>query len=261
MIITLTTDFGLADPFVGIMKGVILGIAPAVSIVDITHEVPSYGVLEGAIALDASYRYFPAGTIHVAVVDPGVGSERRPIAVRSEGQIFIAPDNGVLSLACGRGAVAPDVYHLTNRALFNESVSRTFHGRDVFAPAAGHLAAGRPLETVGPRLSDWTRIDLPDVQRVESGLSRGVVLRIDKFGNLITNVPGGVLGSGFRIRIAGAEVRRLVSSYAEAPPGELVAIVGSYGYVEISIREGSAAKTLNAAAMAEIEVETHEPNQ
>src|SRR3954470_6462390 len=136
MIITLTTDFGLADPFVGIMKGVILGIAPQVQLVDITHEVRSYDILEAAFVIDSAYRYFPAGTVHVIVVDPGVGSARRPIAASANGHVFVAPDNGILSCILESDAVASGMsaYWITNRSLFLDSVSQTFHGRDIFAP-------------------------------------------------------------------------------------------------------------------------------
>src|SRR6516165_11767148 len=156
MIITLTTDFGLSDPFVGIMKGVIFRIAPAAQIVDITHDIGSYDVLEGAFLIESSYRYFPAGTVHVVVVDPGVGSARRPIAASAHGHFFVAPDNGVLS-----GIFENEVYHIKNRSLFLDSVSQTFHGRDIFSPVAAHLAKGAPIESVGPRILDFLKRALP----------------------------------------------------------------------------------------------------
>src|SRR5947207_3003286 len=145
MIITLTTDFGLADPFVGIMKGVILGIAPNARLVDISHDVGSYDVSEGAFLVQSMFRYFPRGTVHVAVVDPGVGSARRPIAAVNEGQIFVGPDNGVFS-----GVFEDEVYHINNRSLFLDFVSQTFHGRDIFAPVAANISRGAPIESVGP---------------------------------------------------------------------------------------------------------------
>src|SRR5437867_12709498 len=156
MIITLTTDFGSADPFVGIMKGVILGIAPNAQLVDITHDIRAYDVLEPAFIIDTAYRYFPGGTVHVVVVDPGVGSARRPIAARANGHIFVAPANGVLScvLQCDPIASTPSVHWINNRSLFLNSISQTFHGRDIFAPVAAHLARGTPIESVGPSLVD-----------------------------------------------------------------------------------------------------------
>src|SRR5215471_82355 len=147
MIITLTTDFGLSDPFVGIMKGVIFGIVPGAKVVDITHDIGSYDVLEGAFLIESAYRYFPEGTVHVVVVDPGVGSARRPIAAAAHGHVFVGPDNGVLS-----AVFENEVYHITNRRLFLDSVSQTFHGRDIFSPVAAYIAKGAPIESVGPRI-------------------------------------------------------------------------------------------------------------
>src|SRR4051812_36384550 len=152
MIITLTTDFGLADPFVGIMKGVILGIAPEAHIVDITHSITAFDIVEGAVLIDSAYRYFPAGTVHVVVVDPGVGSVRRPIAAAAHGQVFVAPDNGVLS-----AVLESEVYHIQNRSLFLNSISQTFHGRDIFSPVAAHLVKGAPIDSVGPRILDFMK--------------------------------------------------------------------------------------------------------
>src|SRR2546423_363482 len=154
MIITLTTDFGLGDPFVGIMKGVILSIAPNAQVVDITHQIRSYDILEAAFIIDTSYGYFPAGTGHVIVVDPGVGSARRPLAAAAKDHIFVAPDNGVLSYVLNNDAMKPaaSAYGITNESLFLNRVSQTFHGRDIFAPVAAHLAAGIPIESVGTRI-------------------------------------------------------------------------------------------------------------
>src|SRR5262245_26018217 len=177
MIITLTTDFGLSDPFVGIMKGVILSIAPNAQLVDISHDIGSYDIGEAAFLIQTAYRYFPEGTVHIVVVDPGVGSARRPIAAASHGHVFVAPDNGVLSAVFetvgavydrpGRSQTAPtvrldsDVYHIKNHDLFLNSVSRTFQGRDIFAPVAAHLARGTPIESVGPRILDFIKSPFP----------------------------------------------------------------------------------------------------
>jgi S-adenosylmethionine hydrolase len=252
MIITLTTDFGLKDPFVGAMKGVILGLARNVQIVDITHDIPSYDVAEASIVLYEACRYFPAGTIHVVVVDPGVGSARRPIVfagnVKGTDQIFIAPDNGVLSLVLGSGIVR----QITNTSLFHHPVSQTFHGRDIFAPVAGHLAAGIPIESVGPAVSDAA---------AHSSILKPTVLRVDKFGNLLTNLRREQLGRGFAIRAGGIEVRRVLASYAEALPGEIFAIEGSAGLIELSLNQASAADRLNLGRGAEFEVETGSLNQ
>ena len=252
MIITLTTDFGLKDPFVGAMKGVILGLAPNVQIVDITHEIPSYDVVEASFVLHEACSYFPPGTIHVVVVDPGVGSARRPIALagteKGNEQIFIAPDNGVLSLVSDSATAR----HITNISLFRNTVSQTFHGRDVFAPVAARLATGASMESVGPTVTDLVTL---------SSFGNPTVLRVDKFGNLQTNLRRRQLGIGFAIRAGGVEVRRILSSYSEALPGEVFAIEGSAGLIELCLNQESAANRLNLRRGAEFEVETGTLNQ
>jgi S-adenosylmethionine hydrolase len=252
MIITLTTDFGLKDPFVGAMKGVILGLAPNVQIVDITHDIPSYDVLEASFVLYEACRYFPSGSIHVVVVDPGVGSARRPIVLEGKGkgadQIFIAPDNGVLSHV----ADSATARHITNASLFRHPVSQTFHGRDIFAPVAAQLASGTPIDSVGPTVTDLVTL---------SSSGNPTVLRVDKFGNLQTSLRRDQLGIGFVIRAGGIEVRRVLSSYSEAPPGEVFAIEGSAGLIELCLNQESAANRLNLRRGTEFEVETGTLNQ
>jgi len=252
MIITLTTDFGLKDPFVGAMKGVILSLAPNVQIVDITHDIPSYDVIEASIVIKEACRYFPVGTIHIVVVDPGVGSQRRPIVLSGKGnqldQIFIAPDNGVLSLVLGFSAAR----HITNDSFFRNPVSRTFHGRDIFAPVAAKLATGTPIESVGPTVTNLVTL---------SSSESPTVLRVDKFGNILTNLRRDQLGVGFEIRVGGMKVRRVLSSYSEALPDELFAIEGSAGLIELCMNQGSAANRLNLRRGAEFEVETGTLNQ
>jgi hypothetical protein len=262
MIITLTTDFGLADPFVAIMKGIILSIAPNAQLVDVTHEIGSYDIVEAALLVDSSYRYFPEGTIHVIVVDPGVGSERRPMAAAANGHIFVAPDNGVLSLVLTGDATAPipAAYCITNQSLFRNPVSNTFHGRDIFAPVAAHLARGMPIESVGPQLVDFHKKPLPKPRPLGDRLV-GIVLRIDKFGNVITNLRREDLPSDFSIKVAGLSITRLCSSFSEAEPGEFFAIEGSAGYIELALNQGSAAEKLNVGRGVEIELETGTPNQ
>ena len=262
MIITLTTDFGLVDPFVAVMKGVILGIAPNAQLVDVTHEIGSYDILGAALLIDSSYRYFPEGTIHVIVVDPGVGSERRPMAAAANGHIFVAPDNGVLSLVLKGESTTPipAAYHITNESLFRSPVSNTFHGRDIFAPVAAHLARGAPIESVGPRIVDFLRKPLPE-PRPQGNRLAGVILRIDKFGNIITNLRRENLSSDFSIKIAGLSITRLCSSFSEAESGEFFAIEGSTGFLELALNRGSAAEKLNVEPGEEIELETGTPNQ
>ena len=248
MIITLTTDFGLKDPFVGIMKGVILSIEPNACLVDITHDIASHDVTEARLILDSAYRYFPAGAIHVAVVDPGVGGARRPIASSVGGYFFVGPDNGILPLRAHS-----ETYHITNASLFHHPVSHTFHGRDIFGPVAAHLSRGTPIDSVGPRIVDFIRL--------ADSTPRPTVLRVDKFGNIITSLRREDLSEDFAIRIAGLEINRLLSHYGEAQPGEFFAIEGSTGYIELSLNQGSAADRLHVRRGAEIEVETDEANQ
>ena len=262
MIVTLTTDFGLADPFVGIMKGVALGVAPDAQLVDITHDIRAYDIQEAAFIIDSTYRYFPGGTVHVIVVDPAVGSARRPIAATANGHIFVAPDNGVLSCVLQADPTAPSasVYWINNRSLFLNSVSQTFHGRDIFAPVAAHLARGTPIESVGPRIVDFVKKALPK-PRPQGDRLLGTVLRVDKFGNIVTNLRRHHLGRDFSIRVAGLSITRLCSSFSEAEPGEFFAIEGSTGYIELALNQGSAADRLNVARGAEIELETPFVNQ
>ncbi len=260
MIITLTTDFGLSDPFAGMMKGVILGLAPGAQIVDITHEIQSYDILEAAFVIKSSYGYFPEGTIHVVVVDPGVGSSRRPLAAAAGRHMFVAPDNGVLSLILSPGAAEISVHQITNQSLFKHPVSNTFHGRDIFAPVAAHLACGAPLDSVGPRIPDFVQKAIPEPRPLGADRLIGAVLRVDKFGNVITNFRAGDLKPGFRIRAAGFDIQRLCNSFSEAEPGEFLAIEGSVGYIELALNQGSAADRLNVESGSEIEVETGQPN-
>ena len=250
MIITLTTDFGLSDPFVGIMKGVILAITPNAQLVDISHDIRPYDIREAMFVVESMYRYFPKGTVHIVVIDPGVGSTRRPLAAEAHGHLFVAPDNGVLSTV-----LETDAYHIQNERLFLKPVSQTFHGRDIFAPVAAYLAGGTPIDLVGLRIHDFVRKSLPQPRRV-GGKIVGSVLRIDKFGNVITNVRRSDLSPNFTIRVAGLPVARLCSNFSEADPGECVAVEGSTGYIEIAMNQESAADRLKVASGAEIEVES-----
>jgi S-adenosyl-L-methionine hydrolase (adenosine-forming) len=255
MIITLTTDFGLSDPFVGIMKGVILGIAPKAQLVDISHDIASYDVVEAAFLIESAYSYFPQGTVHVLVVDPGVGSERRPMAAVAHGHRFVGPDNGVFS-----NVLQNEAYHITNKSLFLQSVSRTFHGRDIFAPVAAHLAGGLPIDAVGPRIADFVKRPFPTPVRKGNKII-GTVLRIDKFGNIITNLRRSDLGREFSIVVAGVRIRRLCATFSETEPGEFFAVEGSTGYIELALNQSSAAERLKARRGAEIEVESGTTNK
>jgi S-adenosylmethionine hydrolase len=232
------------------MKGVILGIAPEARLVDISHDVRSYDVVEGTFFVENTYRYFPEGTVHIVVVDPGVGSARRPIVSVSDHQIFVGPDNGVLS-----PVLQNEVYHITNQNLFLSRVSKTFHGRDIFAPVAANIAHGMPVNLVGPRIVDFMRVSLP-LPRPQGNKLLGRVLRIDKFGNIITNFRRRDLGPNFTIRVEGLPITRLCSNFSEAEPGEFFAVEGSTGYIELALNQGSAADRLSVERGAEIEVES-----
>src|SRR5271167_3357390 len=186
-IVTLTTDFGLSDPFVGIMHGVVLNIHPETTVVDISHAVHSYDLLDGALTIAQAYRFFPPRTLHVVVVDPGVGSRRRPIIVETDDYLFVAPDNGVLSLVKAREPKFC-VRHITAERYFLQPVSQTFHGRDIFAPVAGWLSKGIAPREFGPEISDYVRLPFPVVKHVSANELRGVIVKVDKFGNLITNL-------------------------------------------------------------------------
>lgn len=255
-LVALTTDFGTDDPFVGIMKGVLATRAPGVPVIDVTHGVPPQAVRIGALVLAQAVPFFPAGTIHVAVVDPGVGSARRALCIETSQAILVGPDNGVLSLAAPADSVR-SIVQLTETRFFLSPVSASFHGRDVFAPVAAALATGTPPAALGPSIDDPVRIELPAPARIGGGL-RGEVLYVDRFGNLCTNVGGAALDAFPRARLSitlrGGRVVGIASSYAAVGPGALVAIVNSFGFLEIAVRDGSAAARLGARVGDVVEV-------
>jgi S-adenosylmethionine hydrolase len=255
-LVTLTTDFGLRDPFVGIMKGVILSINPEARVVDLTHQVESFDITDGALALVQSCPYFPPGTIHVVVVDPGVGSERRPILITTATSHFIGPDNGVFSLVCESESFL-EVRHITAEQYFLKPVSQTFHGRDIFAPVAAWLSKGLAPGALGDSITDYVRVAVAKPERVSPSVIRGEVLRVDKFGNLITNLTSAHLPQqgSFRLLINRNRVTQLVSSYAEGRENGVIAILGSAGFVEIAAYHASAAEVLGAGKGMEIILE------
>ncbi len=255
-LITLTTDFGLADGYVGTMKGVILGIAPTATIVDISHHIAPQDVREAAYTLYAAAPYFPQDTIHVVVVDPGVGGERRAIALRTPQAAFVAPDNGVLSYVV-EGHKVEERVNLTNSRCHLSPVSRTFHGRDVFAPAAAHLARGVPLAELGQPLTEIVTFPLPRPQIRPDGTLVGQIIHIDRFGNLITSIRAADLASHPRmgegvIEIKGQRIRGISNSYAEMEAGNLLTIVGSSDHLEIAASGGSASQALAAKVGDEV---------
>ena len=243
-VIALLTDFGLQDHYVGAMKGAILSMCPEATLVDVLHDVPAHDVAAGALALDSVYRHFPGGTVFVVVVDPGVGSPRRPVAVGAGRWLFVGPDNGLFTFVLEAHPSAR-VHLLANPLLFREPLSPVFHGRDLFGPAAGHLARGLPLEEVGPPLADPVRLAHPPKTRLAEGWE-GAVLHVDRFGNLTTNLLeadlaalGGRELEGLEVTL-GAQALPLVRSYSDVDPGAACALIGSNGRLEIAVHRGRA---------------------
>jgi hypothetical protein len=259
-IITLTTDFDTSDHFVGTMKGVIFNINPDVEIVDISHRVGSYDIFDGAFTIAQSYRYFPSDTIHLVVVDPGVGTARRPILARSLAHKFVAPDNGVLSLIYEREENV-EVRHITADHYFLNPVSATFQGRDIFAPIVGWLSKGVEVDKFGDPITDFIKFTSPKPKVVAENLVKGVILKVDKFGNIITNIRPEDIPQifsenpmPFKIVINQHEITALNLAYSMGKPSELFAIVGSSGYLEICTNRGSAAKAINVNRGAEVSI-------
>lgn len=246
--IALLTDFGTRDWYVGMLKGVLLTRCPHVPLVDITHDIPPQDIIAGALTLSVTARWFPPGTVFLCVVDPGVGSSRPLLAAQAYGQYFVGPDNGLFAPVL-QDAKPRTVIRLTKTRSWLKTVSRTFQGRDILAPVAAQVACGTPLRALGVAVPRVQPLALPQPQRVDGKLS-GCILHIDAFGNLITNIPESALTP--RARLGKRAVRykqdwaRVVSSYADGRPNELIAVVGSLGLLELAIREGSAAWTCNA---------------
>ncbi len=259
-IVTLTTDFGLNDHFVGTIKGVILGIVPEAEIVDICHSVQAFDVLDAALTIAQAYSYFPTGTVHLVVVDPGVGTARRPILVSSDRHHFVAPDNGVLSLIYSREERL-HVRHVTSEHYFLQPVSNTFHGRDIFAPVAAWLAKRVESDKFGEEISDFVRFNAPKPKLVDGNILRGVVLKIDRFGNLVTNITPQdapmlfeATPPPFKILVGKREISEMKKFYAEGTPGEVFGILGSMGYLEIAANRASAAQTIGVGKGSDVDV-------
>ncbi|MGI9104145.1 MAG: SAM hydrolase/SAM-dependent halogenase family protein [Terriglobales bacterium] len=259
-LITFTTDFGLNDHYVGTMKGVILNINPAAQIVDICNAVQSYDVLDGALTIAQAYRYFPSDTVHLVIVDPGVGTTRRPLLVTTEKHVFIAPDNGVLSFVYEKEERI-SVRHITAEHYYLQPVSATFHGRDVFAAIAGWLSKGTDVAKFGDEITDYTRFAAPKAKPVNEKLLKGVVLKVDKFGNLITNITPADLPQlfapeppPFKVLVAKSEISKMKTAYAQGTPGEVFVILNSMGFLEIASHRGSAAHIVGAAKGSDVGV-------
>ena len=260
-LLVFTTDFGLSDSYAGVMKGVALGINPEVRLVDLTHQIAPQNVFQGAFALGVSYRYFPTHTVHVAVVDPGVGTSRRPVLLETPGGSFVAPDNGLLSrvlddylpdssVPSGPVELPTTVrsFHLTNPEYWLHPVSSTFHGRDVFTPVAAHLSLGVAPQSLGEPTGFLEYLPIPQ-PRMDAGRIRGEIIYSDTYGNLISSIPqtlieGRAIGE---IRIKGRAIARLSRTFNDGPASGLVALVGSHGYLEVAVPNGSAAATLSAS--------------
>ena len=258
-LITFTTDFGLSDHFVGVMKGVVAGIAPAARVIDISHGIAPYNVTEAAFVIAEAWPYFPAGTIHVVVVDPGVGTSRRPILAEAGGHYFVAPDNGVLSMVFD--AVPHKVRVISNPKFMRREISRTFHGRDVFAPAAAHLAKGAKPAVFGRVIDDYVRTWITRPSCHGNDAWRGTILKVDRFGNLITNFAArefaGVSTRRLEMRAGTTRIHTLALTYAETNVGDLFVIVGSSGYLEIAANQKSAAEILGCSAGASVELDLY----
>jgi S-adenosyl-L-methionine hydrolase (adenosine-forming) len=264
-LVTFTTDFGLNDHFVGTMRGVITNINVSAQIIDICNNVQSFDILDGALTISQAYRYFPADTVHVVIVDPGVGTSRRPLLVQTERHIFLAPDNGVLSLIYEREERLT-VRHITAEHYFLQPVSSTFHGRDVFAAVAGWLSKGVECAKFGDEITDFVRFATPRPKQLSPTQIKAVVLKVDKFGNLVTSiaerdVPAFFTDNPpeFKLSVGKAEVRNLRKTFADGAPGEVFAVVGSMGFVEIAVNRGNASVAAQAAKGAEVQVTFSQP--
>ena len=259
-IITLTTDFGHNDHFVGTIKGVILDIVPDAKIVDICHSVQAFDVLDGALTISQAYSYFPSGTIHMVIVDPGVGTARRPILVTSERHFFVAPDNGVLSLIYDREERL-SVRHVTAEHYFLQPISNTFHARDVFAPIVAYLSKGVDPSRFGAEIDDYVRFSAPKPQPADEQTLRGVVLKVDRFGNLITNIAAQDAPAlfqaqppHFKIIIGDREITQMYTAYSQGAPGQVFGILGSMGFLEIAANRAAAAQVLGAGKGSDVNI-------
>lgn len=252
-VISLLTDFGISDEYVGVMKGVIWGIAPQAQLADITHAIQPQNVLQGALVLGRAYRYFPAGTVHLAVVDPGVGTARRGIALRVGAQTFVGPDNGLFTIPL-TSSEAVEAVRLDNPAYRLPAVTRTFHGRDIFAPAAAHLANGVPLSAFGEPVADPVRLSIP--QPTQTGNTwQAEVLLADAFGNLITNLPAADLtGGDLEIICQGEQISGISATFGGHEAGSLIAVADSSGMLSLCAVNGSAAQRLAAGQGTKVEV-------
>jgi S-adenosylmethionine hydrolase len=253
-IITLLTDFGTQDEYVGLMKGVILSVDPAATVVDVTHQIDRHDIIQAAFVIQSSYGYFPRGSVHVTVVDPGVGTERGILAVDARGHFFVAPDNGVLSLVMSE-APCDAIIRVDNPRYYRSKVSHTFHGRDIFAPLGAHLARGVPLTEMGSAVdvSQCVMLDGISVRAGAAGELIGRIVSIDRFGNVITNIDADrldkLLGASgpdnMQVQVGGHQVAGLSQTYGDVASNKPLALIGSRGFLEIAVNQGSASQYFN----------------
>ncbi|MBP8856607.1 MAG: SAM-dependent chlorinase/fluorinase [Anaerolineaceae bacterium] len=259
-IITLLTDFGLQDGYVGVMKGVIWGICPDAHIADITHTIAPQNIRQGALALALTCPYYPPGSVHVAVVDPGVGTARRPVAMRVGAHFFVGPDNGLFSPVLDdakRSGKSVIVVQLDQPEYWLKDISHVFHGRDIFSPVAAHLACGVPIDKVGTPIFDPVRFSLPEAVISPEGI-QGQVMLLDNYGNMYTNIPLAALSqydpTSLKIKVAGQLIQGLLPSFGFGVPGQLVAVHGTYGTLTVAQVNGNAAALLSAGVDTPVEV-------
>ncbi|MEX0686834.1 MAG: SAM-dependent chlorinase/fluorinase [Balneolales bacterium] len=255
-IITLTSDFGYKDHYVSAMKAVILGIVPEVRFVDISHNIPPQDIMAGAWVIKNSAFLYPPGTVHLAVIDPGVGTERKPIIARIKDQVFVGPDNGLFSLAAGEGEY--EIYELTDQKYWHAPFSNTFHGRDIFAPVAAHASSGTALEFFGPRMDELTTYRWAKPISDTEGI-QGWVVHIDAYGNLISNIPASMTEElkdkhEFKVYVGNTILKKIVHTFGDVPDGEPAALIGSSGTLEIVINKGDASEMLSVIKGAPISI-------
>ncbi len=258
MLVTLTTDFGDGSSYVATLKGALLAVNPDARLLDLSHRLPPQDLVATAYFLSDTLRWFPPGTVHVIVIDPGVGTGRAILCVEWSGQILLVPDNGCWTPLLRPTDPAPNVYRLEEQRFWHAEVSATFHGRDIFAPVAGHLTRGVRPADLGPRVTDWVRLKLPHPRVTTQGVS-GEVVVVDPFGNLVTNIPANLVRPGSLVRIAGQTVPHWVRTYGDAEPEALVALIGSSGRLEIAVNRGSAAVRLRAGVGERVDVSAAGP--
>lgn len=252
-LITLTTDFGTRDGYVAQMKGVILGINPEARLIDVTHDIESFDVMGAALVLKGLSEYFPEGTTHLAVVDPGVGSNRRGIVMRLDERFYVGPDNGLFSLVFARSR-SKEVREISNSNLVLPEPHPTFHGRDMFAPVAAHLSLGIALDSVGPVIEDPVMFSVPEPIETENGIE-GEVIHIDRFGNLTTNIEAGMLSRPLAsVEIAGRKIKGVKKFFSEVPAGSPVALINSFGFLEIAVNLGNASLDLGVQKSSRVKV-------